>query len=117
MNLLISEAGPLSSVDDNPIPTPGKPSLKMRLFRAGENQKKMLISMFNDKENKSWNITCLTVLVIVNLHQCLSDQSDLSSRYVFIICLMEIFQIFLNLLSFDLQISENLSFLKYSYYI
>ena len=32
------------------VPTPGKPSLKMRLFCAGEKQKKLLCSVF-EKEN------------------------------------------------------------------
>ncbi|XP_060071505.1 RING finger protein 151-like [Ylistrum balloti] len=34
------------------IPSPGKPSLMMRLFRAGDDQKKLLGTMFEDKENK-----------------------------------------------------------------
>ncbi|KAK3090474.1 hypothetical protein FSP39_012146 [Pinctada imbricata] len=37
---------------DGSVPTLGKPSLKMRLFRASESQKKLLISMFDEKEDK-----------------------------------------------------------------
>ncbi|KAK3091188.1 hypothetical protein FSP39_017820 [Pinctada imbricata] len=45
-----SPAHPLE--DDGSVPTLGKPSLKMRLFRASESQKKLLISMFDEKEDK-----------------------------------------------------------------
>lgn len=41
-----------AAAEDNPfcdlgaVPSPEKPSLKMRLFRAGDNKKKLLSSMF-----------------------------------------------------------------------
>lgn len=47
-----------NQVDDTPfsepdkVPSPEKPSLKMRLFRAGETKKRLLSSMF-EKENSS----------------------------------------------------------------
>lgn len=37
---------------DEVIPSPGKPSLMMRLFRSGETQKQLLKSMFENKENE-----------------------------------------------------------------
>ncbi|XP_041363865.1 RING finger protein 151-like [Gigantopelta aegis] len=36
---------------DETVPSPGKPSLMMRLFRSGDSQKKLLHAMFDDKEN------------------------------------------------------------------
>ncbi len=39
------------SEDDAPLPTPGKPSLKMRLFQAGQERRDLLCSMFDNKEN------------------------------------------------------------------
>ena len=36
--------------DLDKVPSPEKPSLKMRLFRAGETKKRLLSSMF-DKDN------------------------------------------------------------------
>ncbi|KAH3863002.1 E3 ubiquitin-protein ligase PDZRN3-B-like [Dreissena polymorpha] len=41
-----------SPTDPDKVPSPEKPSLKMRLFRAGEAKKRLLSSMF-DKENAS----------------------------------------------------------------
>lgn len=51
--ILISDQGSvaLGSLDTNVVPSPGKPSLMMRLFHAGGTQKEMLISMFDEKEN------------------------------------------------------------------
>ncbi|WAQ96940.1 PZR3B-like protein [Mya arenaria] len=39
-------------IDPDKVPSPVKPSLKMRLFRAGETKKRLLSSMF-DKENSA----------------------------------------------------------------
>ena len=48
-------SGPMTSYDPNlspagSLPSPEKPSLKMRLFRSGDNKKRLLTNMF-DKEN------------------------------------------------------------------
>ncbi|XP_033108454.1 E3 ubiquitin-protein ligase NRDP1-like [Anneissia japonica] len=39
--------------DGESLPTPAKPSLKMRLFHNGGGQRDLLLSMFNNKENKN----------------------------------------------------------------
>lgn len=51
----------ISPVKDDPftspgkMPSPEKPSLKMRLFRAGENKKRLLSSMFDKENESSWH--------------------------------------------------------------
>ncbi|XP_072044212.1 TNF receptor-associated factor 6-like [Amphiura filiformis] len=45
-----------SDVDsDTGLPTPSKPSLMMRLFKNGGNQRELLCSMFDEKENERPN--------------------------------------------------------------
>ncbi|KAK3583014.1 hypothetical protein CHS0354_005655 [Potamilus streckersoni] len=48
---VLTECSSPSSLDS--IPSPGQPSLKMRLFRKGSSQKELLKSMFSGKENSS----------------------------------------------------------------
>ncbi|XP_061180921.1 RING finger protein 151-like [Saccostrea echinata] len=43
----------LSVDEESSIPTPGKPSLKMRLFQAGDSRKELLMSMFDKKKSSS----------------------------------------------------------------
>ncbi|XP_046367224.2 RING finger protein 151-like [Haliotis rufescens] len=43
---------PCVELDEDVVPSPGKPSLMLRLFRSGESQKQLLKSMFDGKENK-----------------------------------------------------------------
>jgi len=40
----------MANSDLDVVPSPGKPSLMMRLFRSGDNQKQLLESMFNDNK-------------------------------------------------------------------
>ncbi|XP_078319610.1 RING finger protein 151-like isoform X2 [Crassostrea virginica] len=39
--------------EESTVPTPGKPSLKMRLFQAGDSRKELLMSMFDKKKSSS----------------------------------------------------------------
>jgi len=56
MSIVVVVAG-LTESDSEAVPTPGKPSLKMRLFQAGGESRDLLCSVFDAKSHSTAAVT------------------------------------------------------------